>query len=876
MVAFLLGIMISLGQLFIDLKGERERLDDTIQQVLSISRESAVQAAINLDKGLAEQVAKGLFQFPPIYRAEIADNFGGTLAVMERNPPAGSYFWEWLADLVLEPSKSYSVELIHPDYHEKMGMMTVEVDIHSFTRTFFSRATMVIFSGLLRNFLLAFILFILFHYVLTRPLLSIISAFAGITPGGTNNTAITVSPIHRDDELGVLVHTINDLLGKFNAVFEKLTRAEVSLRSSEEQVRLLLNSTAEAIYGLDLDGNCTFVNNSCLRLLGYQEADELIGKHMHALSHHSQFDGSPLPVEDCRIHKAFLEGKGVHVDNEVLWRADGTSFPAEYWSYPIVRDGKTIGAVVTFLDISLRKQAENALAAEKEHLVVTLRSIGDGVITTDKTGNVILLNKAAEQLTGWTSGEAEGRPLSDVFDIINERTGEPCESPVEKILRTGKIVNLSNHTALLAKDGTKRSIADSGAPILDREHRIIGVVLVFRDISEQVASEKERLALESQLQQAQKMESIGTLAGGIAHDFNNILSAIYGYTELAQQDIDAPETLRQDLDEILQGAARAQKLVQQILTFSKKTEQKKKPQQISLVVKEALKLLRSSIPATIEIQQNIVSESLVLADPTQIHQIVMNLCTNAYHAMRETGGTLFVTLKEIEMAEIGIIPERELPPGRYLQLEISDNGTGMDEETRAKIFEPYFTTKEPGEGTGLGLAVVHGVVESHGGCINVYSEPGQGTTFHICLPVYEGEGGEITANKQEVLCLGGNETVMLVDDERAILDIAKKFFKRHGYKVYVFTNGVPALQEFQQQPEKYDLVITDMTMPYMTGAQLSQKLLETRPDIPIILCTGHSEQINREKSLAMGIKEYLEKPLNLDNLLQTAREVLDG
>ncbi len=382
-VAFMLGIMICLGQLFIDLKNEKKRLNDTMEQVLSISKESAVQAAINLDKELAHQVVKGLFQFSPIYRATLIDNYGDVLAEMKRTCSNEDRSWLWLVNLILEPSKTYSVELTHPEYHNTMGLMTVEVDIHTFTQDFFSRAIVVIFSGLIRNFLLAYILFVLFHYLLTKPLLNIISAFAKLTPDDTRDTPIAVSHIHRDDELGVLVNTINDLLGRFNNTIGKLTYTEDNLRHSEEQVRLLLNSTAEAISGLDLNGNCTFVNDSCLRILGYKSPDEFIGKHFHTLIHHSRVDGSRRSIEDCRIHKSFLERREVHVDDEVLWCADGTSFPAEYWAYPIIRDDKTIGSVVTFLDISVRKKAENDLAAEKEHLAVTLRSIGDGVITTD-------------------------------------------------------------------------------------------------------------------------------------------------------------------------------------------------------------------------------------------------------------------------------------------------------------------------------------------------------------------------------------------------------------------------------------------------------------------------------------------------------------
>ena len=370
------------------------------------------------------------------------------------------------------------------------------------------------------------------------------------------------------------------------------------------------------------------------------------------------------------------------------------------------------------------------------------------------------------------------------------------------------------------------------------------------------------------------MEAIGTLAGGIAHDFNNILAAIFGYTELALDEED-PEKRNQDLEQVRLGAARAKDLVKQILTFSRRApDQERQPLQVAMLIKEAMKLLRSTIPTTIEIKQNITSKGTVLADPTQIHQIIMNLCTNAYHAMRETGGTLAVSLGEIEIQgeDEGY---GELPPGRYMKLEVSDTGYGISQEVKEKIFVPYFTTKKIGEGTGLGLAVVHGIIKSHHGHITVYSEPGQGTTFHVYLPLTE-EKAVALPPKETIADLTGNgEGILFVDDEHQIREFADKLFSRHGYKVTTAIHGVQALEEFQEHPDQYDLIITDMTMPYMSGAELAQKLLGIRPDLPIILCSGQSELINREKALAMGVFEYLSKPVVKQEFLSVASRALD-
>ena len=394
------------------------------------------------------------------------------------------------------------------------------------------------------------------------------------------------------------------------------------------------------------------------------------------------------------------------------------------------------------------------------------------------------------------------------------------------------------------------------------------LLVVIRDIS-------ERKRLKGELFQAQKMEALGTLAGGIAHDFNNILGAIIGYTELIGSKVKDDPKVTRYIEGVHHAAVRAADLVKQILTFSRGSGKEKISLQISSIVNETLKMLRSSLPTTIEIKKNIESQGVVLADPTHIHQIIMNLCTNAYHAMRETGGILGVTLKNVEVSGEGL-PGVEISQGGYLLLEVSDTGNGIDEQTKSKIFEPYFTTKEPGEGTGLGLAVVHGIVKSYNGSITLYSEPGRGTTFHVYLPRVLKEEAVVVAEQDKEPLKGGNESIMLVDDEKDIVTITKGALEKFGYKVVPFSNAVQAFQEFQMHSDQFDIVITDMTMPYMTGTELVQNIIEIRPDIPIILCTGYSELINREKAHAMGVAEYLQKPVEMENLLRTIRKVLSA
>jgi len=375
-----------------------------------------------------------------------------------------------------------------------------------------------------------------------------------------------------------------------------------------------------------------------------------------------------------------------------------------------------------------RKRAEEALAAEKERLKVTLQSIGDGVITTDVEGRITLINNMAEELTGWTQEEAIGKPINKVFHIIDEKTRERCEDPVAKVVTTGMIIGLKNHTVLIARDGTERSLADSGAPILDKEGKTIGVVLIFRDIT-------EKLKLEFQLQQSQKMEAIGTLAGGIAHHFNNILGVIMGNTELAIHHVPEWNPANECLLEIRSASLRAKDIVRQILGFARKSPAGRKPIQITPIIKDSLNLLRASTPKTIEIRQSFSCEfDTILADPTQVNQILMNLCTNALQAMREKGGVLEVELEDGKLDHDSVKQYEGITPGDYVKLVVRDTGCGMDPKIKERIFDPYFTTKGLAEGSGMGLPVVYGIVKNHDGAIRVESEPGKGTVIELLFP----------------------------------------------------------------------------------------------------------------------------------------------
>ncbi len=413
-------------------------------------------------------------------------------------------------------------------------------------------------------------------------------------------------------------------------------------------------------------------------------------------------------------------------------------------------------------------------------------------------------------------------------------------------------------------------------PFQDKDLKItIEMALYVAKVNaERKQAEEEKNKLRTQLQQAQKMESIGTLAGGIAHDFNNILFPIIGYAEMALEDTSEGSPLRNSINEILHGAKRAGDLVKQILTFSRQADQELKPLRVQLVINEVLKLVRSSLPSTIKINKYISNKcGLVIADPTQIHQVAMNLITNAYHAMEETGGELEVTLKEVEL-DVEDLRDPVMIPGAYVCLTVTDTGPGIDPLIIDRIFVPYFTTKGKDKGTGLGLAVVHGIVKSCKGDIRVYSEPGKGTAIHVYLPAIKTLAVTEEAEALEPV-QKGTERILLVDDEDQIVRMEKQMLVRLGYSVTERTGSIEALEAFRTAPDKFDLVITDMTMPNMTGIQLSQKLLTIRPDIPIIICSGFSEQISAEKAKALGISGFVMKPVIMRALAHIIRKVLD-
>lgn len=521
-------------------------------------------------------------------------------------------------------------------------------------------------------------------------------------------------------------------------------------------------------------------------------------------------------------------------------------------------------------EVQERKKAEKALFESEKLFRSTFENaiIGMCLITLD--GIFRLANPAFGKMLGYVPQEIEGKPIQDIThpdDIALSL------NMLEKLL-AGNRPALSFEQRYLDKSG--RTVWTKAGTILLRSNNGTPEYFIthIEDITAQKNAEQEQRKLEEQLRQAHKMEAIGTLAGGIAHDFNNLLAAILGYAEMATDDITADDQARHHIAQVITAGNRAKALVQQILSFSRKEARTLVPVDIAKIVREALKLLRSSIPTTVEIRRNIDSNcGAILADPVQIHQVLMNLCTNAAQAMDECGGILDIDLAAVEIDSRPLANKPDLEPGRYIMLTVKDDGIGIDETIIDRIFDPYFTTKAIGKGSGMGLSVVLGIVKSHRGTVTVSSTPGKGTAFHVYFPRIEAA----SEPRQEAhpSLPSGRERILVVDDDIHLADLTRRRIERLGYRATMATDSKAALELFRSRPESFDLIISDQTMPHLTGAQLAREILAIRPDMPIIICSGYSSKIDDEKAKMMGINAFIMKPVELGKLAHIIRQALD-
>jgi PAS domain S-box-containing protein len=635
-------------------------------------------------------------------------------------------------------------------------------------------------------------------------------------------------------------------------IIERKRMAE-TLQESEEKYRSMMEAMKDPAYICTPDFHVEYMNAAMIKRTGRDATGESCFKSIHHLE-----VKCPWCIHD-RVQK------GEHCEQEVFSPKNHCSYHIS--NSPIVHVNGSISKMAVFRDITELKLAEENARQSEQRFRDLFESITDLIYTQDLDGRFLSANPAMHRLFGYDMDEFIGHKVTDFMEpkmesnFISRYIGEIKKQGYHEGItcyfkKNKEKIYIEYKSSLVKPDGAESYISGIG-----------------RDVTEKILSEKKVKALQKQIGQAQKMESIGTLAGGIAHDFNNILFPVLGHTEMLMQDLPENSPVHNSLKKIYSGAIRARELVKQILTFSRPKSSELQLMKMQPIIKEALKLIRATIPTTINITQDINGNcGLITADPTQIHQIIMNLTTNAYHAMEESGGELVVSLQEIELGEYDIIGPG-VASGDYVCLTVADTGVGMDKNLTENIFDPFFTTKEIGKGTGMGLSVVHGIVKSMDGVIKVYSEPGKGSEFQVYFPVEKSSCKEQVPHSKERI-QGGTERILLVDDEEAILTMEKIMLQRLGYKVTSHISSIDALEAFRDSPDQFDLVITDMTMPNMSGDKLSTELIKIHPDIPILLCTGFSEAMPQDKMEFIGIKSILLKPVVMKNLAKKIRGAL--
>lgn len=655
---------------------------------------------------------------------------------------------------------------------------------------------------------------------------------------------------------------LRDKNGRIVVAHEDLTLmklAEWEWKKREALLHQIVGISPNLVFVKDELGRYLMANQAIAAMYGMKQ-EELIGRTDEEL-----IITSSMPGDDARdFHgvdqDVFTRGVTVVCDEQPFTDYRGTRRWFRTIRAPISVDGEIRSLIAIANEITKNKEQEQAVRNAQLRLETILNTINHEVALFDKEARVVWANERACAQAGRSLAESVGQPCDRLSCRICKDHGD-C--PVRAVLATGKRQRRNNTTTSSA------TLAVSANPVFDSNRQLAGAVLVIEDIT-------ERLSLEQQLRQAQKLESLGTLSGGIAHDFNNILTTIFGFTELCLGRANNDPEMKEDLEEVYQASVRARELVEQILTFSRRTEEETKPLDIALLIKEAAKLLRATLPSTIEIKSRISrAVGMVRADPARIHQILMNLCTNAAHAMRESGGVLSLSLSTVEASAAEPLSRTRLIAGKaYARLEVGDTGCGMSAETIPLIFDPYFTTKEAGEGTGLGLAVVHGIVRDYGGVITVDSVPGKGSSFAVYLPLVGDEHQPVEMEASALVRQGSGQNLLVVDDEQAITRFCKKVLEQAGYRVQTENNSMRAV-EYLRERQPVDLLISDMTMPGLTGEKLALQARLVVPELPIILMSGN--QVGLPESLAGYLAiEILAKPISSDRLLATIGKLLGG
>jgi PAS domain S-box-containing protein len=636
-----------------------------------------------------------------------------------------------------------------------------------------------------------------------------------------------------------------------------MKRVEDALREHQGLVDGIIASTAEGL--AVLDRNLTFVRVNPTFEKWFAHDQPLSGKNCYAVIH-----GNLDPCDHCPALRTLISGEPSREVVPQWGLREDLPGQAELWSYPLKDPdtGETVGVIMRVQDITARVRSEETLKENRQRLQLVVDNLPVALGRLYPDGTAAFLDNKMEALTGYAPEDF--RPgVRSWPEVILEQDQEQARKAFLHALGTNR--NYVRSYRVKSKDGRVIWLQESGRITCDVHGRALYTDIVLLDITERKQAEEMRPQFEAQLRQAQRMDAIGSLAGGIAHDFNNILGVMLGYTEMVLMSLKEDDGQKRRLQQVLKAGKRGKDLVSQILSFSRPSPQERRPVRVNAIVKEALNMLRATLPATIELKMKLAEDhDTILADPTQMHQVIINLFANAAHAMRDQGGVLDISVQPVTLDAKTAAQYHGLAPGPHLSITVKDSGHGMDRDTMEKIFDPFFTTKKMEEGTGIGLAMVHGIIKAHGGAITVQSKEGRGTEFQFYLPRVEAT--ELPGAPEAMAVENGQERLLFVDDEEWLVDMWKEILESLGYRMTATTKPLDALQMFKENPQNYDLVITDQTMPQMTGLELAQEFLALRPDLPIILVTGFSQVVTPEKAKATGVREYIMKPLSISEL----------
>lgn len=844
------------AQLFFEYKRDLGQINSTVDQIRQAHLSTIIKSLWVYDLTMLETELQGIKELPDIgYVGIYKDN----KVIISAGQPLRDHYRR----------HSFSLPYTHKGQELALGTLQVDVSLLGLYQRLRERVIIILVTQAFKTFLVSSFTFFLFYFLVGRHLNTMAEfarSFSFKNLKKPLQLARHKAGSQERDELSLVEAAINEMRVNLIQEIDFVRSSQKALAKSEQRFRSLVDNIPGVVYRRDLKfpWKVFYISEMVEGFTGYPVEDFLSGQLLFGNLLHPT-DAAEV---ETRIQEMLEKGQPyeidyrlTHKDGTVRWLFEKGRAVYDEAGNPLWVDG-------VILDITEKKETERQLDKKELLLQSIIENTSDAVFFKDAAGRYVLANTATLKAIGKAEHEVIGKNDFELFPAASAKTISKIDSAA-----------MAADGPLLAEEKLRTSSGDTywqanKSALRDPAGNLLGLVGISRNITEIKRNQLEREELKKRLIQAQKMEAVGTLAGGIAHDFNNILAVIIGYAELARDDVPPASKAVSDLDKVLEAGNRARNLVKQILAFSRQAEAKPIPLQLQSLIKETLKMLRASIPTTITMREDLDSScGVVLADPTQVNQILMNLCTNASQAMEEHGGLLTVSLKKIYKNK----DDRQLPvklkEGPYVELAVSDTGTGIGPDVIDKIFNPYFTTKEVGKGTGMGLAIIHGIIREHGGEIAVESELGRGTTFRVYFPSVS--RAQLPVLEKPAAIPQGSERILFIDDEELLAEMGKNMLERLGYQVTVRQSSIDALSTFQNDPNSFDLVITDQTMPGMTGSDLARRILQIRPGMPIILCTGYSNLIDAESAKAMGIREFAMKPLSKGAIGKLIRKILD-